>query len=32
MKEIIDDLDLDNSQYAIQLKENNYLVWKFKKK
>jgi hypothetical protein len=32
MKEIIDELDLDNSQYAIQLKENNYLLWKFKKK
>jgi hypothetical protein len=32
MKEIIDDLDLYNSQYAIQLKEINYLLWKFKKK
>jgi hypothetical protein len=32
MKEIIDELDLDNSQYAIQLKENNFLLWKFKKK
>jgi hypothetical protein len=32
MKEIIDILDPNNSQYAIQLKENNYLLWKFKKK
>jgi hypothetical protein len=32
MKEVIDDLDIDNSQYAIQLKENNYLLWKFKNK
>jgi hypothetical protein len=32
MKEILNPLDLDDSQYAIQLKENNYLLWKFKKK
>jgi hypothetical protein len=31
-KEIIDEHDLENTQYAIQLKENNYLLWKFKKK
>jgi hypothetical protein len=32
MKEIIDTLELNNSQYAVHLKENNYLLWKFKKK
>jgi hypothetical protein len=32
MKEIVDELDLENTQYAVQLKENNYLLWKFKKK
>jgi hypothetical protein len=32
MKKIIDELDFVNTQYAIQLKENNYLLWKFKKK
>jgi hypothetical protein len=32
MKEIVDELDLENTQYAIQLKENNYLLWKFKKR
>jgi hypothetical protein len=32
MKEIIDVLNLENVKYAVQLKENNYLLWKFKKK
>jgi hypothetical protein len=32
MQEIIDELDLENVHYAVQLKENNYLLWKFKKK
>jgi hypothetical protein len=32
LKEVIDTLELNNTQYAIQLKENNYQLWKFKKK
>jgi hypothetical protein len=32
MKEIVKELDLENTRYAIQLEENNYLLWKFKKK
>jgi hypothetical protein len=32
MEEITNILDLKNMTYAIQLKENNYLLWKFKRK
>jgi hypothetical protein len=32
MNEITNILDLKNTKYAIQLKENNYLFWKFKRK